>query len=241
MKSKKKSKGPRVDFTDVEVRTLLPEGDYHVKVAEVTEEESNEGNAYLKWTFRTIDDDKATDNKPLWYNTSLLPQALWNLRGLLEALGVEIEDDMELDLDGYVDMECMVSVEHEKYEGKTKAKIVDYAPYEEETPGDRVEKAGKKKAKKEDDDGEEEDEASAEEDEEAEEEDEEGDGEEEEVADGDGEEEVSYTTQEVRDMEEDELADLVKLHSLKVKMALPLKKRRAAILAALEEKDLLSD
>lgn len=233
---KKKKGGIKVDFSDVETRVLLPEGDYHVKVEEVTEEESGEGNAYLKWTFRTMDDDKAIDNKPLWYNTSLLPQALWNLRGLLEALGVEIEDDMELDLDEYADLECMVSVEHEKYEGKTKAKIVDYAAWEEETPGDRVAKAAKGKKEKnaegdEDTEVEEGDEGEEEEGEEGEEE----EGEE-------GEEEAeSYTTSDVKDMEEDELADLVKKHSLKVKMSLPLKKRRAAILAALEENDLLSD
>lgn len=232
--NKNKKKGLKVDFSGVEGRVLLPEGDYHVRVEVVEQEESSNGNSYLKWTFRTIDDDPKLNNKPLWYNTSLLPQALWNLRNLLETLGVDIEDDMELDLDSYADLECIVSVEHEKYEGKQRAKVTDFQPLVEDSDAKKV---MKETADDEgEDESEEEDPAEAEEDEEAEEEAEEGDGEEEEVAEKEG-----YSREELKDMDQDELSDIVKKHKLKIRDGLTAKKRRAAIIAALEEEELVTD
>jgi len=127
---KSKKNKLKVNFEGVEGRTLVPEGDYHAKVLEVTQEEgSDSGEPYLAWKLETIDDNKKLNGKNLYYNTSLQPKALWNLRNLLETLGVEIPDDeLEIDLDELVDLELMVTVEHEKYEGKNKARIVDFAP-----------------------------------------------------------------------------------------------------------------
>lgn len=125
-----KSSGIKVDFADTQGRVLMAEGDYLAKVEKVEQKTSdNSGNDYLAWTFRTIDDDKKYNNKPLYVNTSLQPQALWNLRNLLEALGVDVPDsEMELQLEEYIDLECVLTVEDDEYEGRKTSRVVDYMP-----------------------------------------------------------------------------------------------------------------
>ena len=127
-KANKKTSKISVDFTGVETRILLPEGIYNAKIASV-EMEPNDGKPYLKWTFRTIDDDPKLNEKPLYNNTSLQPQSLWVLGSLLETLGVDRPDGaMDLDLDELVDLELGLVVEHEEYQGKQRAKVVDFTP-----------------------------------------------------------------------------------------------------------------
>lgn len=128
-----------VDFEGVDVRVLLPEGMYEATVDEVKMEDNN-GKPYLSWKFKTIDDDPKFDGKALYNNTSLQPQSLWVLATLLDCLGVERPDGpMDLDLESMVDMEIMLQVEHEEYEGKTRAKVVDFMAAGEADEGEEVE------------------------------------------------------------------------------------------------------
>lgn len=145
-----KKKSLSVNFKGVEGRVTIAEGDYTVKVAEVTLEEGQSAE-YLKWKFE-IQGGKF-DGKPLFTNTSLSPQALWNLRGLLEAMGVETPDDeMDLDLADYVDRELMVTVEHEMYEGKKQARVVDYASLDDAAEEKEDKKSSRRGGNDEDDD-----------------------------------------------------------------------------------------
>lgn len=122
-----KSSKIKVDFRGVEVRKLVPEGDFRIRPIEITQEMGPSRKAYLKWEFLVV--SGAMKNAHLYYNTSLQKQALWNLRGVLEALGQEVSDESveELDLKGIIDSEpeCGCTVEHESYEGRKKAQIVD--------------------------------------------------------------------------------------------------------------------
>lgn len=121
-----------VDFTGVETRVLLPEGVYLAKVEEIKREPGDKGD-YLAWKFRTIDDDPKLNDKVLYNNTSLAPQSLWVLRNMLETLGVETpEGPMDIDLTELVGLELNLYVEHEEYQGKNRAKVVDFAPAQEE-------------------------------------------------------------------------------------------------------------
>lgn len=126
-----KSKGLSIpSLADVESRIDVPDGEYLVKVEEVTQEDGDKA-PYLKWVF-VIAEGKSEGGK-LYNNTSLSEKALWNLKTLLEALGVEIPDDeFDIDPEDLVDLELMVSVELETYEGKKRPKIVDFWPVEEE-------------------------------------------------------------------------------------------------------------
>lgn len=238
---KKKSKKLKVSFKDVETRKKVPDGQYHAKVEEVSVEDGNE-HQYLKWTFEVMDPEYKSAK--LYTNTSLAPQALWNLRSLLDALGVETPDDeFELDLPSYVGLEVNLTVENETYEGKQRPKVTDYSPLDETAEAEDDEE-------KSDDEDEE---ASDDDDEEEESEDEESDDDEE--AEEDDEEEApppkkdgkkkakKVTEDEVKEMDLDEMKDLLKKHGLKVKGLDDMRasKQVAAVIDALEGADLLAD
>ncbi len=136
----KKKDGVSVDFTDVESRVLLPEDEYEVKVDSITLQTSKEsGEDYLEWLFRTqnVDEDRY-DKQPLYYNTSLQPQALWNLRSLLETLDVDVPDGpMDLEFEDIIGLEMIAIVEHETYDKKPRARVADFLPIDAGT-GERV-------------------------------------------------------------------------------------------------------
>ena len=121
-----------LDMTGVESSSLIPEGDYTIQVAKVekTVAESS-GKPTLKWEFQITDEGKSGK---LYYNTSLQPQALFNLKNLLLCLGVPVPNGkLELDLDDLIDRECGATVSHEVYDGKKKSRISDIFPLEEES------------------------------------------------------------------------------------------------------------
>lgn len=127
----RKKEGVSVDFTDVEARVLLPEGEYEVKVDSITIKTGEEsGEDYLEWVFRTQNVEEGRyDRQPIYFNTSLQPQALWNLRSLLETLDVEVPSGpMDLGFEELIGLEMVAVVEHETYDNKTRARLVDYLP-----------------------------------------------------------------------------------------------------------------
>lgn len=139
--TKKKSNSVKVNFDGVETISVVPEGEYITSVVGVKLEESKEGNDYLAWQL-AITGGKHKGKK-LFHNTSLAEQSLWATKRFLENLGVSVEDgEMELELDEYTDMEVGVVVEHETYKGRTRSRIVDTFPAEDE---------GSEKGEKEDD------------------------------------------------------------------------------------------
>jgi hypothetical protein len=112
----------RVDMSNVEERTLVAEGDYICKVSKITLEDSQSGSKYLKWEL-TIGMGDYKGNK-LWHNTSLKPNALWNLRNTILACGVECPKSAQtIDTDKFIGKVVGVTVAHEEYEGKARPKI----------------------------------------------------------------------------------------------------------------------
>ena len=145
MAVKKRTSSVRLDLSEVETRVLLDEGEYHLVVEEITQEDGDKAK-YFKWKFRVAAGD--FDGQWLYYNTSLAPQSLWNLRTLLEALEVNIPDEaFDLDLEELVGMEMMGSVAHEIYEGKKQSKLVDFWTIEGTKAGKSETKAGKSETK----------------------------------------------------------------------------------------------
>lgn len=135
MAKKKETKSKTVvtgiDLSDVESGGLVPEGEILATVAEATVETSdNSGEDYIKWKFST---SKGT----LYLNTSLQRQSLFNLRGLLEAFGVEIPDSaFDLDLEDFVGQQIIAIVSHRDYKGKLRADVADFLPVNESATGD---------------------------------------------------------------------------------------------------------
>ena len=125
---RKKKRIITVDMTDVETRTLIPEGDYKVRVNEVTEEVGEDsGKPYLNWTLEVVGGEH--DGKTLYHTTSLQPQALFNLKSTLISMGLPVpEKTIDIDLDKLVDGEFGVSVYHDVYDGKKKSKVQEVFP-----------------------------------------------------------------------------------------------------------------
>ncbi len=119
-----------VDFKGVEAGKgrPVPDGDYLCEVDEVTLETSQEsGQDYLRWVFKIVD-GKCKGSR-IWDNTSLQTQALWKLRQLLEALGVDVpEGPLELETEEYIGLPATLTVQNEKYQGKDYPRVVAYAP-----------------------------------------------------------------------------------------------------------------
>lgn len=246
--SRKKSNVIKVNFKGVESRQgAVPEGEYPTEVTAVTLEEGQEHD-YFKWEF-TVDAGEYKGRK-FFTNTSLSPNALWNLKYLLEQLGQEIPDDeMDIDPEELIGGQLNVIVEHETYEGRKRNVVVDYQEYNADGAGDEPEeedededdkKSSKKSSKKtrrgkakEDDD----------EPEEEEEDDRPSRRKSKSEKKAKKKKKAGLTVDEVEDMSEDELADLVEEHELEVDLdkARTLSKKRNLVLDALEEAELLDE
>lgn len=127
-------RGISVDFSDTQSRALIPEGEYLVEVEDVEQKTSeNSGNDYLSLTL-VVADGKFKGSK-MWHNCSLQPQALFNLRAVLEALGFDIpQGSMDLDPSDMIGQTCGVSVVHEVYEGAKKPRPAEFFNPEDRSP-----------------------------------------------------------------------------------------------------------
>lgn len=138
MAKNKKAKGNTisVDMTGVEAGgKRIPEGEYEVEVAAVVAKESGEGKPYLNWELKIVD-GKFKGTK-LYHMTSLQPQALFNLRRTLEALGQEVPDGtLQLNLDEVIGLQMGVEVEHEEYNGKTQNRVTEVFSLEDSEESD---------------------------------------------------------------------------------------------------------
>lgn len=111
-----------VDMRGISSGGICPEGIHRVKVHKITREISERSaKPYLAWEFRT------SNGYTLYHNTSLQPQALFSLKNVLLALGYEVPDAvLRLDLRDLKGREAYVEVMHEVYEGKKRARIVQF-------------------------------------------------------------------------------------------------------------------
>jgi len=215
MAKKKKGKGKKsksavlkLNFKGIETASLVPEASYPITPVEIEKDESQEGNDYLAWEF-IITEGKFKGQK-LYHNTSLLPQALWNLKGTLEAFGIEVPDGvMNLDLGAICDPENVAGCEvyHDTFDGKKRAKIGDIFPVEALDDDEESD----------DDDEDDEDEDDSE--------------------DDDSEDDDEVTKEDIEGMSADELAEFVEENEVDVKLKKikSLKKKRAAVIEALFE------
>lgn len=138
----KSSEALEVDFTGVDTKGRVPpEGDYVLRVAKAPElkEGEDSGKQYLKWEFNALDPQTKQKIGKVWHNTSLQPQALFNLKGLLIALGLSAEGKLKINPASYEGMMCGATIGHEKYNNKPSAKVTDFFPLAELTESDEDE------------------------------------------------------------------------------------------------------
>lgn len=213
-KTKGKKKGGRVISVDFKGagkggRRKVPDGDYLCIVSEIEEEVGQtSGQPYLNWTFEVKEPERYAGAK-LWHNTSLQPQTLFNLRNVLEAMGVEVPDSIvNLNLDDYMGLELGIGVENELYQGEKKPRPIEFFTTEEYFSED------------------------VEEDEEDEDEDDEEEEDEEEEDEEEDEDEIEY-----EDMSLDELVNLCEERDIDIPKK-PKKKKLIALLEEYDEEEL---
>lgn len=94
-----------LDFTGVQSSSFIEEGVHTVKIKEAEFKKAQTGSDQLQLTF------EAADGKirSAWY--SLLPQALWKLKGVLETLGIPCEGKIKLNTTQFKGKICVITVE----------------------------------------------------------------------------------------------------------------------------------
>ncbi len=130
------SSSVNVDLSGVEAsRKAIPEGTYEVVVNEATQKDSRDGNPMISFEFEVA--EGAHKGVKLYENCSLQPQALFKLKSVLMALGMDIPNKaFDLNLRDLVGLTCEVEVGHEVYEGKKRARILQYNDPEETQESD---------------------------------------------------------------------------------------------------------
>lgn len=94
-----------LDFTGIESFQLIPVGTHNVKVIGADFKKATTGSDQLELNFE--DGNGAT--RKSWF--SLLPQALWKVKQVLEALGVSCEGKVKINTKTLVGRTCQITVE----------------------------------------------------------------------------------------------------------------------------------
>ena len=119
------SRKMKLDFTGVESFQRMSEGVHVCKIATADVKESGAGNDMIVVAFEAI---KGVDKgSRVFANYVLTDTALWKLKGLLQAIGMKADGKVQLDLDKLIGKTCSVTVKHEEYDGKLRARVEDVA------------------------------------------------------------------------------------------------------------------
>lgn len=133
-----------VDFTGVETRDALPAGEYGVEVVAIEQKQGGKG-PYLNWQFRVCMGPH--EGKKIWNVTSLSPKSLWVLRKQLEALGLKtVSGRFNIDLNALTGLRCGIKTEQREFDGKIKAKVIDFFPLTEVVENDSTVEADEDEA-----------------------------------------------------------------------------------------------
>jgi hypothetical protein len=235
-KSKKVKKGKKIKIPSLSgvqsTQKPIPSGWHKAKIVSV-ESDSGDKGPYFKWSFEIIE-GKSKGKQPKPFFTSLAANSLWNLKGLLEAIGFKIpKKGFELDPEAVVGEKCFILIDHETYEGRPQSIITmlsDERPDDDDDDDDG------------DDDDEDEEHEDGDLDEDADEDDDDDDeDDDDDDEDGDDEDGDELTAEEIKEMTTDELKDACEEHELKVdfKKAKTLKAQRAAVLKAAKKAGLV--
>ncbi|MBD3268524.1 DUF669 domain-containing protein [bacterium] len=123
-----------IDMTGVKTEIEpIPPGVYDATVVEVEQKTSKKGNPYLNWKFdaEPNPDTGFDGTTPAWYITSLLPDALWNLKRTLKALGIpedELEGELQLDPIDLIGLECTLVIVADFYDGEETTRVDEVLP-----------------------------------------------------------------------------------------------------------------
>lgn len=130
---KSKKSGEVIDFTGVESSSRWPEGDYVVKVSESSWGESSTGNKQIINKYEALKGELKGSTTTDWL--TITPKALWRLKKMMEAAGIPVASGkMRVRTEDIEGTKLGITIVHEEYDGKKKAKVSDYWPLAEAEP-----------------------------------------------------------------------------------------------------------
>lgn len=103
-----------LDFSSVPSREPLAEGVYTLRIAKVEETTSSTNNPMLKVEYDVLG---VEGNRKLWDNFVLIDKALWKLKELFDALGIDTSSIVEMDVQELVGLEVQAKVVQDTYNG----------------------------------------------------------------------------------------------------------------------------
>jgi len=100
---------------------LIPEGRFPARIDKVDPGESQAGNPKWGITF-TFTEEPVTGRK-LYESFSLMPRALWKLRQLAAACGIDLAGRDDLDTEELLSQEVGCVVTHDVFEGSPRTRV----------------------------------------------------------------------------------------------------------------------
>lgn len=115
------SKKVKLDFTGVESFQRPSEGQHVVKIVSAELKQSQGGNDMIVVAFEvTKGQDKSAR---VFENYPLSENALWKLKGMLQAIGMKCDGKVQLDLDKLIGKICIVEVIDDEYNGQVRSRV----------------------------------------------------------------------------------------------------------------------
>lgn len=120
-----------VDLTDVQDQSIIPDGTYRVRCANVEQSVSKGGNPMFVWDFEIVGGTKY-DGRVLKVFTAITPAAMWKVAETVQALGVgETGKVVKFKRTDVVGKECGAVVEKTEYNGNERSQISRVIPLSE--------------------------------------------------------------------------------------------------------------
>lgn len=128
--------GFKVNFSETETNNFeaIPRGTYPVKITDGEVKESgpnakNPGSEYIKFEFTV--QEGPYEGRKLWANASLLPHALFTLKGILAASGKYTDEELEateldFEIEDLIGAAMLVTVAVRDYNGEEQNDIKRY-------------------------------------------------------------------------------------------------------------------
>jgi len=120
----------KINFADTEISDFepLPSGWYNVAVTDgelrESKSEKNPGSEYIHWEYTV--QEGPHENRKVWDNTTLLPHALFSLKGLLAACGFAVDGDLDFDIPDVVGKTLQIRLAQREHDGNTYNDVKGY-------------------------------------------------------------------------------------------------------------------
>ena len=111
-----------LDFSSVPSRDPLEEGLYELTVAKAEETVSSTGNPMIKVEF----DVAGLEGRKLWDNFVLIEKTLWKVKEFFDAVGLDTEAIVEMDVAELIGSTVKAKVFQEEYNGDIQNRIKKY-------------------------------------------------------------------------------------------------------------------